>query len=130
MKTSKTILQNIALLTLILIGFNSCEKDFASIDSDVVNADNATNFGTNVMKFPVRAYNKKIGPFQTNGLPVNLLGFYNDPVYGSSTVNFVGQMTPTAYNPTFGENVVLDSVVLAIPYFGTKIDTDENGNST
>jgi hypothetical protein len=126
----KNILQNIALLTLILFGFISCEKDFASIDSDVVNSDNATNFNTNFMKFPVRTYNKKIGPFQTNGLPVNLLGFYNDPVYGSSTVNFVGQMTPTNYNPTFGNNVVLDSVVLTIPYFSVNTETDENGNST
>jgi hypothetical protein len=129
MKKNK-FLQNIALLTLIVLGFISCEKDFASIDSDVVNSDNATNFSTNIMKFPVRAYNKKIGPFQTNGLPANLLGFYKDPVYGSSTVNFVGQMTPTAYNPTFGENVVLDSVVLTIPYFSVNTETDENGNST
>jgi hypothetical protein len=130
MKTRKNILQNIALLTLILAGFISCEKDFASIDSDVVNSDNATNFSTDILKFPVRTYNKKITPFQTNGLPVNLFGFYNDPVYGSSNVNFVGQMTPTAYNPTFGENVVIDSIVLTMPYFSRNTETDEDGNNT
>lgn len=129
MKTSKNILRNFALLTIILIGFISCEKDFASIDSDVVNSDNATNFSTSFMKFPVRAYNKKVAPFQTNGLPSNLLGYYNDPVYGSSTVNFVGQMTPTAYNPTFGDNIVLDSVVLTIPFYSRQTEIDENGNS-
>jgi hypothetical protein len=74
MKTSKTIFQNIALLTLILIGFNSCEKDFASIDSDVVNADNATNFGTNVMKFPVRAYNKKNRAFSNQWVTFKFIG--------------------------------------------------------
>jgi hypothetical protein len=58
------------------------------------------------------------------------LGYYKDDVYGGSTVNFVGQMTPTAYDPTFGENVVLDSVVLVVPLFSTKTDTDEDGNST
>ncbi|MFT5215832.1 MAG: hypothetical protein ACI83H_000949 [Glaciecola sp.] len=130
MKTRKNILQNIALLTLILAGFISCEKDFASIDSDVVNSDNATNFSTDILKFPVRTYNKKITPFQTNGLPVNLFGFYNDPVYGSSNVNFVGQMTPTAYNPTFGENVVIDSIVLNMPYFSRNTEIDEDGNNT
>ncbi len=130
MKTRKNILQNIALLTLILAGFISCEKDFASIDSDVVNSDNATNFSTDILKFPVRTYNKKITPFQTNGLPVNLFGFYNDPVYGSSNVNFVGQMTPTAYNPTFGENVVIDSIVLTMPYFSRNTEIDEDGNNT
>ena len=64
MKTRKNILQNIALLTLILAGFISCEKDFASIDSDVVNSDNATNFSTDILKFPVRTYNKKITPLR------------------------------------------------------------------
>jgi hypothetical protein len=130
MKTSKNILRNIALLTIIIIGFISCEKDFANIDSDVVNSDNATNFSTDFMKFPVRTYNKKVTPFQTNGLPANLLGFYKDPVYGSSTVNFVGQMAPTAYNPSFGDNVVLDSVVLTLPYFSVNTATDENGDGT
>jgi hypothetical protein len=130
MKIRKPILQNIALIALILVGFMACEKDFASIDSDVVNADNATNFSTEILKFPVRAYNKKVTPFQTNGLPVNLFGYYNDLVYGNSTVNFVGQMTPTAYNPSFGDNVVLDSVVLTVPYFSRNIQTDEDGNST
>ena len=130
MKTSKNILQNIAILALLLIGFVSCEKDFASIDSDVVNSDNATNFNTDFLQFPVRAYNKNIVPFQTNGLPVNLLGYYNDAVYGNSTVNFVGQMTPTAYDPTFGENVVVDSIVLTIPYFTRNTDTDDEGNNT
>ncbi|MEZ4797080.1 MAG: DUF4270 domain-containing protein [Flavobacteriaceae bacterium] len=130
MKTSKKVLQNICLLAIIIIGFISCEKDFASIDSDVVNSDNATNFNTDFLKFPVRTYNKKVSPFQTNGLPSNLLGYYNDPVYGTSTVNFVGQMTPTAYNPTFGENIVLDSVVLTIPFYSTQTEIDEDGNST
>lgn len=130
MKTSKTILQNIGLLTILLFGFISCEKEFASIDSDVINSDNTTNFETDFFEFPVRTYNKKVDPFQTNGLPSNLLGYYNDAVYGSSTINFVGQMTPTGYDPTFGENVVLDSVVLSIPYYANVTDTDEDGNST
>lgn len=130
MKTSKTIIQNIALLTILLLGFISCEKDFASIDSDVINSDNTTNFDTDFFEFPVRTYNKKVGPFQTNGLPSNLFGYYNDAVYGSSTVNFVGQMTPTGYDPSFGENVVLDSVVLSIPYYATVTDIDDDGNST
>ena len=130
MKTSKTILQNILLLTLIITGFISCEKDFASIDSDVVNSDNATNFGTDFLEFPVRTYNKNVTPFKTNGLPVNLLGFYNDDLFGSSTVNFVGQMTPTTYNPSFGDNIVVDSIVLTMPYFSRQTEKDEENNST
>ncbi|NNK88420.1 MAG: DUF4270 domain-containing protein, partial [Flavobacteriaceae bacterium] len=39
-------------------------------------------------------------------------------------------LTPSEYNPMFGENVVLDSVVLTLPYFSTLTDTDEDGNNT
>ena len=39
-------------------------------------------------------------------------------------------MTPSAYDPQFGENIVLDSVVLTIPYFSRAIETDEDGNNT
>lgn len=129
MKIRKINLQNFILFIAIIVSFIACEKDFASIDSDVVNSDNTSNFGTDFLEFPVRAYNKKIDPFQTNGLPVNLFGFNNDPVYGSSNINFVGQMTPSAYDPVFGDNVVLDSVVLTIPFFSRAIETDEDGNN-
>ena len=35
-------------IIVILLAFVSCEKDFASIDSEVVNTDNAINFSTNI----------------------------------------------------------------------------------
>ncbi len=130
MKKINITLKNLALLAIIVTGFIACDKDFASIESDVVNSDNTTNFDTDVATYPVITYNKKIDPFQSNGLSANLLGFYNDPVFGTSTSNFVAQMVPSAFDPDFGDNVVLDSVVLTIPYFSAGIDTDEDGNIT
>lgn len=105
----------------------ACESDFASLDSDVINPDNAVNFLTDVQEYPMVTYTKNTGPVQTNGLSSYLLGYYNDPVYGSGTANFVSQVGPASYGPTFGDNVVLDSVVLTIPYFSTTTDTDEEG---
>jgi uncharacterized protein DUF4270 len=130
MKKIHLILKNIAVVAFILGGFTACDKDFASLDSDVINPDNATNFSTDFEEYTIITSNKNIGPIQTNGLSTNLLGYYFDPVYGTSIANFVSQMTPSAYNPTFGENVVLDSVILTIPYFSRAIETDDEGNST
>ncbi len=130
MKKNKTILQNLTLLGIIITVFVACEKDFASIESDVVNSQNSTNFTGDKFEYEVTAYNKEVSPFQTNGLPVNLLGHYNDPVFGSATANFVSQMVPSEYAPNFGDNVVLDSVVLTIPYFSAGIETAENGDIT
>lgn len=130
MKKKHIILKNIVLFALIFSGFIACETDFASIESDVVDSDNALHFKDSVNIYSVITYNKKITPFQSNRLSSNLLGFFNDPVFGTSSANFVAQMIPTAFDPVFGDNVVLDSVVLTIPYFSTGIDTDEDGNVT
>ena len=130
MKKINTILKNTVLSAFILGSLFACDIDFASIDSDVINPDNAKNFSTNVEEYSVIAYNKNVGSVQTNGLTSNLLGYYNDPVYGTSISNFVSQMSPTTFDSSFGENIVLDSVVLTIPFFSRLIETDTDGNST
>ena len=109
--------------------FVSCDKDFATIDSDLINED-TFNFDTDKDVLNVKAYNRSFDnkPVQTNTLPYNLLGYFVDPVFGSSKAGFVTQLTPTSYNPEFGENVEIDSVILTLPYFSTIIGTEEDGS--
>ena len=96
----------------IFLTFFSCEKDFASFDSGVINSDNAINFSTNSVEYGLTTQSEMVNPVQTNNLPSFLLGSYNHPQYGRSNSSFVGQMVPSEYNHDFGDNVVLDSVVL------------------
>jgi len=121
-------LKHFALTALILTGILACDKDFASLESDVINSDNTTNFDTDNATYSVTTYNKNVPSFQSNQLPAHLLGYYNDRIYGTSTANFVAQMVPSVYDPSFGSNIVIDSVVLTVPYFSTGIATDEDGN--
>ncbi len=130
MKKKKNAFRNLALLFLILIGFVACDKDFVSLESDVVNSDNTTNFNTDVATYSAITYNKNIRPFQSNGLSANFLGYHNDPIFGTSTASFVSQMSPSAYGQDFGDNIVLDSVVLTIPYFSTTAGTNDEGTIT
>ncbi len=117
-------------IIVILLAFVSCEKDFASFDSEVINSDNAINFSTNSVEYNLTTQSEMVNPVQTNNLPSFLLGSYNHPQYGRSNSSFVGQMVPSEYNHDFGDNVVLDSVVLTIPYFSRGIDTSEEGDIT
>ena len=117
----------ILLIALIII---SCEKDFASFDSEVINSDNAINFSTNSVEYTLTSRSEMVNPVQTNNLPSFLLGSYNHPQFGRSNSSFVGQMVPSEYNHDFGDNVVLDSVVLTIPYYSRGIDTSEEGDIT
>jgi hypothetical protein len=118
---NSVLFKSICVLTLIFMN-QSCENEFSEIGTDIVGTP---GFEIKKKTYPVTTYNKKITPFQSNGLAENLLGYYYDPVFGATTVNFVGQLTPASLTPNFGENTVLDSVVLTIPYNSTVSTEDD-----
>lgn len=129
MKNKTIALRNLVILAILVPLCIACDKDFNTIESDIVNNNNATNFDGLSRNFDVIAYTKPLDPVQTNGLPVNMLGVYNDPVYGQTTASFVSQLRSNIIDPDFGENVVLDSVALSIPYFSRAIENTEEGET-
>ena len=130
MKILHQIYTNVYSFVFVLGLIFSCEKDFASFDSEVINSENAINFSTNNIEYTLTSRSKKINPVQTNNLPSFLIGSYKHPQYGISSGSFVGQMVPDEYNHDFGDNVVLDSVVLTMPYYSRGVDTSEEGDIT
>ena len=122
-------MKNIKLLSVFfIILIYSCDKEFTSIDSDVISAENAINFNTSSIDYPIVASNLRLNPIKSNNLPSFMLGYNNNPFYGESKASFLGQIVPAEFSPSFGENVVLDSVVLTIPYYSRGVDTDDDGN--
>jgi hypothetical protein len=122
-------MKNIKLLSVFFIIFiYSCDKDFTSIDSDVISAENAINFNTSSIDYPLVASNLRLNPVKSNNLPSFMLGYNNNPFYGESKASFLGQVVPAEFSPSFGENVVLDSVVLTIPYYSRGVETSEEGD--
>ncbi len=119
-------LKNIAILTILISSFIACDKDFATVGSDIIGQN---NFGVTSERYPVIAYTNPLGPIQTNNLPLNYLGVYNDPLYGFMSANFVSQVGSSIIDPDFGKNVTLDSVVMTIPYFSTRTDINSDGES-
>lgn len=127
MKKILNVFKRYSIFILLICAFISCDKDYNTIGTNIIgNKD----FATDSARFPVLAYTKKVKPVQTNGLSSNLLGVFNDPEYGPSTANIVSQMVPQSYNPTFGTQATVDSVVLTLPYYSTLLETDDDGNST
>ena len=106
----------------------SCDKDFTSIDSDVISSENAINFSTSSIDYPLVASNLRLNPVKSNNLPSFMLGYNNNPIFGESKASFLGQVIPAEFSPSFGENVVLDSVVLTIPYYSRGVETSEDGD--
>lgn len=129
MKKIKLALKPLGILSLLAIAFTACENDFSNLNSDLVNRDNAAHFNAETIEYPIIAYSKILDPVQTNNLPANLFGVYDDPVYGRTTASFISQLTPSTYDPSFGENVVIDSVVITIPYYSSAVGYDEDGET-
>ncbi|GAA4280483.1 DUF4270 domain-containing protein [Gaetbulibacter aestuarii] len=124
MKNKTNALNVVVTLLILVLTFVACDKEFNDLQSDVLGKENL-NFTTSEMDLPVVAYNKKLENIQINNLSSNLLGVYNDPVYGLTTASIVSQITPTSFNPLFGTNTVVDSVVLSIPYYSKSISSNE-----
>ncbi|WP_157207564.1 DUF4270 domain-containing protein [Mariniflexile maritimum] len=125
--TVKALRFPIVSLAIVLL-FIACDKDYAVLESDVLGEEN-TNFNTNTELFQIVAYNKKLEAVQINGLPSNLLGVYNDPAFGQTTASIVTQLLPVTYNPDFGTNPQVESVILNIPYY-SRVTGVVDGNST
>ncbi|MEN2402046.1 DUF4270 domain-containing protein [Flavobacterium sp. MC2016-06] len=116
------------LLAVTVVLLYSCDKDFNAIGDDLIGDD---HFGLEAEKYDVLAYNQEVTPIQSNALTNNLLGIYDNPVFGTTTANFATQLTLATYAPTIGEEPVIESVVLSIPYFNHVKSVDATtGDST
>ncbi|WP_106791002.1 DUF4270 domain-containing protein [Aquimarina sp. Aq78] len=125
----KNIIIRITAIVAVVFTFLSCNDDFDSVGSEVIGD---VNFEDKQYSAVPIAYSKKFERVRTSGLAIdqqgrtahsNLLGVYNDPIYGQSVYSILSQIQPSKLNPTFGTNAVLDSVVFSLPYFSTATGT-------
>ena len=126
-----TPLKKYILFTLTIILFAACDQDFNGIGTDIIGDD---NFEITKIEPSVVAFNQNLGPVQSNNLPINALGIYNNTVFGETTANFATQVVLQTVNPTIDPALkpVIESVILYIPYFtdATKTTTSTDGDST
>ncbi len=121
-------LKNILIRTTVIVAvvstFLSCDDDFNTVGSEVIGD---VNFEDNQYTAIPVAFSRKFDRVRTNSLPrdlqgaihSNILGVYNDPVYGQSVYSILSQVQPSQFSPSFGTNAVLDSVVFSLPYSST-----------
>ena len=115
-----------ALLLLVsILLFVSCDKDYNEIGDALIGEN---HFDLSKENYSVVAYNQKITPIQSDNLPINALGIYDNPAFGKTTANFATQLIMASVNPTIGANPVIDSVYIDVPYFNTLLSTDVSGN--
>ena len=121
---NKGIKYIVALFSVFFI-LSSCEDDFTTVGGDFINN---LDIPEPYVVQNLAAYSDNIQSVQTNSLDNYLLGKFSDPVFGDADVSILSQFELERTNPNFGENPVLDSVVLTLPLFSQITGRDEETN--
>jgi len=72
----------------------------------------------------IYAYSKPIEKVRSDNLGWNAIGSLRDPVFGLTNVGFYTQFLLSSTGQEFGEERVLDSLVLQLKYYGIYADTN------
>jgi len=109
---------------IMVFAFSSCDDDFNTIGGELVGGqlDALPRYEAGIV-----TYNKKIEAVQTNNLPSQLFGVYKEPVFGLQTASVLTQLSLSTPAPNFGVEATIDSVVLTLPYFNTRLENTEAG---
>ncbi len=122
MTINKTMLK-ITALAVVIFSLTGCENDFDTLGGNIIGDP---NFNADLYAdAEIKAVTNSLSSVQTNNLPVNLLGVYQDPLFGRQKASILTQVRLLTPKPSFGKEPVLDSVVLNIPYFSTQQEAGE-----
>lgn len=124
----KNLLPKVGAILVIIVALASCQNDISELGSELLGSETPNGILDDAQT--VIAFSKKLNPVQSNRLPGYQLGVYNDPVYGKSTVNLLSQLNLSIVNPKFGENPVVDSVFVYLPYFSKATTVDSTTTYT
>jgi hypothetical protein len=113
----KKMLCSTAIVIAAMLGVVSCENDLTPLGASFLGEDPAGVIQET--EFDVKTYSAPINPVQTSNFNSFPFGVYDDPVYGTSTYEFVTQVNLAFVNPDFGDNPEVEQVFLEVPYFST-----------
>ena len=130
-----------SIFLLISVVLFSCNKDYNTVGLNLI--DN-NPFKTSLEEVPVFVKMRKIPPYVSNSLTTFQLGEFEDNIYGTSMVSFLGQLNFEDPSLAFGnisqskednpdtdnisqipEEETVKNVFLDIPFF-TNVDDDDN----
>ena len=112
----KKIGGGIILTACLLLVIVSCKKEIGSVGLDLQPDDELLNtifFDTAT----IQAYSTyHFDSIATNGVMYNMLGYLNDPIFGTVQAGFYAQCRLSTCGADFGANPVVDSLVLQLVY--------------
>lgn len=113
-----------SILAILLLGtlFFSCKKEVSQIGLNIVGGNPLNVIFTDTAS--VNVYSRLRDSVRTDELSNNMLGVVVDPVFGTTKADLYTQYNLSLATFSFGENAILDSLVLSIPYQQTPVYGD------
>ncbi|WP_107040112.1 DUF4270 family protein [Brumimicrobium mesophilum] len=108
------------------ITISSCKKKRNPVGASALSSENI--MGSDVIDtFQLKTYTIEEDSIYSMDPSFNLLGSYNDEVYGKVDASFYTQLTLSGFSPDFGDlsTVVIDSAVMAFEFGGYYGDISE-----
>ena len=119
---SYKFLFKVLVISVLVVLFNSCSKTTESIGNGLLSEnDHIGAFYVDTLH--LNCHSERIDSLYTEGLTSVLLGSMMDPVMGQTNANLFTQLHVSSTNHYFGDNPVIDSVVLQLAYVGYYGDT-------
>ncbi len=119
--------KNIGLALVLILGFSACEKDLQDIAVDIVDKN---DFSVGDSLINIIAYNANIDSSRVDNnnaekKPLPLIGVNRNNNFGYMQSAISTQLFLPVTGVHFGENTIIDRVVLDIPYFATRDAEDQ-----
>jgi len=113
-----TNIKNIGIVFILIFGIVSCEKDFEDIAIDLVNNNKFLVGDTtiSIIAYNTNVEKNRVDNNDFNKQPLSLLGVNNDTDFGHLKATLISQLSLPAFGVDFGDNAIIDLVVLDIPY--------------
>ncbi|PKP05119.1 MAG: hypothetical protein CVU11_01610 [Bacteroidetes bacterium HGW-Bacteroidetes-6] len=130
---NKRLLRNLTVIAFasvfgMTILFSGCQgDDQLGLDlqppGELLNAEKTDTFS-------IVAYSKKEDSVRTDETSQSIAGFYYDPVFGSIKASFCSQVRLSGVDVDFGDNPVIDSVILHLEYYSIYGNSKQNNRLT
>ena len=114
------ILSATFLFLLFVAGISvSCNKKNKTVGESALSADDILNSG-GIDTFSLKTFSIVEDSISTKNPRFNLLGSFNDPVFGTTEASFYTQISLSGFSPDFGilGDVIIDSFIAAFRYGG------------
>lgn len=114
------------LLALSFAFLAACDYDYNELGADIIEDD--IHHGMSRLEASVTAYDTQTGAVQSNNLPLNAIGAYENPVFGKTLAHFVTQVQLASTTGLTFVDPVIDSVYLYVPYRVKSQTTNSDGD--